>query len=94
MKDLLEGVAITTVEFHTEEGPLSIDNLFVSQLYMYPNNGSIYKVVLVTFSNDFMLVYILDLLFRMSGILPSRPEIHTFTLSKGASSTEGGMQRS
>ena len=49
MKDLLEGVAITTMEFHTEEGPLSIDNLFVSQLCMYPNNGSIYKSI-VAFS--------------------------------------------
>lgn len=45
LNNLLDGVAMTTMEFHSEEGPLSIDNLFVSQLTVFAQNGSFYKVV-------------------------------------------------
>ena len=55
LNDLLDGVAMTTMEFHSEEGPLSIDNLFVSQLSVFAQNGSFYKVVTILYAFCFYL---------------------------------------
>ena len=50
LNDLLDGVAMTTMEFHSEEGPLSIDNLFVSQLSVFAQNGSFYKLFTIKYA--------------------------------------------